>query len=98
MLFTLSTISISNFDFTWRTSNYSSPINLDNKNLKFSKISGPISITSNSGWANAAVTGICTGSGTYSDPYVIEDLVIESGGSGAGIWISSSNVYFKIEN
>ena len=98
IVFTFSAISICNFNFTARPSNYSSPINFDYENLKFSKISGPISITGNSGWANAQSTGICTGNGTHSDPYVIEDLVINGGGSGSCIFIKNSNVYFKIEN
>jgi len=42
--------------------------------------------------------GISTGSGTYSDPHVIEDLIIDDGSSGNYIWIENSNVYFKIEN
>jgi len=40
----------------------------------------------------------CTGSGTYSDPYVIENLVIDAQNSGSGIFIENSNVYFRIEN
>ncbi|MCK5157995.1 MAG: right-handed parallel beta-helix repeat-containing protein, partial [Candidatus Heimdallarchaeota archaeon] len=32
------------------------------------------------------------------DPYVIEDLVIDGGGSGSCIYIENSDVYFKIEN
>jgi len=42
--------------------------------------------------------GICTGNGTYSDPYIIEDLVINGGGSGDCILIQDSDVYFRIEN
>ena len=75
--------------------------NFDNQNLKLSKISGPIyinDINPSNNWSVAKDAGICTGSGTFSDPYVIEDLVIDGGGSGSCIWIENSDVYFTIEN
>ncbi|NVM46118.1 MAG: right-handed parallel beta-helix repeat-containing protein [Candidatus Lokiarchaeota archaeon] len=72
--------------------------NLDNENLKISAVSGKIHIINNSGWVDFRNAGNCTGSGTYSDPYVIEDLVIDGGSSGNSILIENSNVYFKIEN
>ncbi|KKK68095.1 hypothetical protein LCGC14_2947500, partial [marine sediment metagenome] len=40
----------------------------------------------------------CSGSGTYSDPYVIDGLEIDAGGSGTGILIGNSSVYFIIQN
>ncbi len=70
--------------------------NLDNKNLQISAVSGKIHIDNN--WTDAKDAEICTGLGTYSDPYVIEDLEIDGGGSGSCIWIENSDVYFKIEN
>ncbi|MFX1478869.1 MAG: NosD domain-containing protein [Promethearchaeota archaeon] len=70
----------------------------DNGNLKISAVSGKIHIDGNSGWATFRAAGNCTGEGTYSEPYVIEDLVIDGGGSGSCIKIENSNVYFKIEN
>ncbi|MFX1461531.1 MAG: NosD domain-containing protein, partial [Promethearchaeota archaeon] len=73
-------------------------INLDNENLKISAVSGKIHIINNSGWIDFRNAGNCTGNGTYSDPYVIEDLVIDGGGSGSCILIENSDVYFKIEN
>jgi len=79
-------------------SNNLNNIAFENKNLEISKISGKIFISGNSGWVAFRNDGNCTGSGTYSDPYVIEDLVIDSGGSGSCILIEYSNVYFKIEN
>jgi len=72
--------------------------NLDPKNLLISAVSGNIHIVGNSGWINAETIGICTGSGIYSDPYVIKDLEIDGGGSGSCIFIENSNVFFKIEN
>jgi len=72
--------------------------NLYNENLKISAVSGKIHIVYNSGWGNAKTAGICTGNGTYSEPYIIEDLVIDGGGSGSCISIENSDVYFKIDN
>ncbi|GAG81592.1 unnamed protein product, partial [marine sediment metagenome] len=65
-------------------------------NLKISGISNKIHINNN--WSEAKAAGICTGSGTYADPYLIEDLVIDAEGIGSCILIESSNDYFKIEN
>jgi parallel beta-helix repeat protein len=70
----------------------------DKEKLNISAISGKIHIINNSGWADFRNAGNCTGSGTYSDPYIIEDLEIDGGGSGNSILIENSNVYFKIEN
>ncbi|MFX0037564.1 MAG: NosD domain-containing protein [Candidatus Hermodarchaeota archaeon] len=73
-------------------------LNLDNENLKSSEISGKIFISENSGWLNFKNAGRCTGNGSSSDPYVIEDLVINASGSGSCIIIEYSDVYFRIEN
>ena len=81
--------------------NTSDVINLDTKNLKISAVSGKIHIIGNSliaDWTDAKNAGIVTGKGTYSEPYIIEDLVIDAGGSGSGIFIERSDVYFRIEN
>ena len=72
--------------------------NFTNEKFKNSKISAKIHLIGNSGWANAKTTGICSGSGTSNDPYIIEDLVIDGGGSGSCISIEGSTVYFRIEN
>lgn len=65
-------------------------------NLSLSKVSGKIYINNN--WTDAKAAGICTGLGTSSDPYVIEDLTIDGGGLGSCILIEYSTVYFRIEN
>ena len=103
ILFALSPIITTNFitSNTNKTSEYRDDSNLDNESLKLSKISGPIYIDDNDpscNWSVAKDVGICTGSGTYSNPYVIEDLLIAGVGSGNLIWIENSDVYFKIEN
>ncbi|MFW9828986.1 MAG: nitrous oxide reductase family maturation protein NosD [Candidatus Thorarchaeota archaeon] len=73
-------------------------INFNNEFLINSKITKRIHIINNSGWIDFRNAGNCTGSGTYTDPYVIEDLVIDGECLESCIWIENSNVYFKIEN
>ena len=82
-------------------SEFSNGINLDKENLQISKVWGKIHIDDTNptmNWSVAKEDGICTGNGTYSDPYVIEDLVINGGDSGDCILIENSDVYFRIEN
>ena len=81
-----------------RILDYSDDSNLDNKNLKISAVSGKIHIINNSGWVEFRNAGNCTGSGNYTHPYIIKDLVIDGGDSGSCILIENSDVYFKIEN
>ena len=81
-----------------KSSDYSDDSNLNNENLKISAVSGKIYIINNSGWVAFKSAGNCTGNGTYSEPYVIEDLVIDGGGSGSCISIINSDVFFRIEN
>jgi parallel beta-helix repeat protein len=70
----------------------------DATNFKSSVISGNIHIDGNSGWVDLKNDGNCSGEGTYSNPYIIENLVINAGGSGSCIFIENSNVYFRITN
>ena len=79
-----------------KSTDYSDYFTFDRANLKISVISGKIHIDNN--WTAAKIAGICKGNGTYSEPYVIEDLVIDGEGSGSCILIENSNMYFKIEN
>jgi parallel beta-helix repeat protein len=67
-----------------------------NKNLKTAVISEAIHIHNN--WSATKSAGICTGNGIYSDPYVIEDFVIDGGGSRSCILIESSTAHFIILN
>jgi len=90
-----------NVENRYKSTEYSDGIILDNENVSLSKISGPIYINDYSpsdNWSVAKGAGICTGNGTYSEPYIIEDFVIDGGGSGDGILIENSDVYFRIEN
>jgi parallel beta-helix repeat protein len=73
-------------------------VSLDKNNWRTSKVSGKIHIIGNSGWSAARASGICTGSGNFTHPYVIEDLVIDGMSIGSGIWIENSDVFFRIEN
>ena len=55
----------------------------------------------NLNWTTANETDWCSGSGTWGDPYVIENMVINASASpiGCGIFIENSvNVYFTIRN
>jgi parallel beta-helix repeat protein len=100
ILFALLPLITVNLSFITGNSNKSSEdnddSNLDNKNPKISEVSGKIHIDNN--WTAAKAAGICTGNGTYSNPYIIEDLVIDAGGSGSCIRIENSDLYFRIEN
>ena len=64
--------------------------------LKTSANSGKIYINNN--WTATKTAGICTGDGTVSDPYLIEDKVIDAGGIGNGISIENTTEYFRIQN
>ncbi|MFX1346574.1 MAG: nitrous oxide reductase family maturation protein NosD, partial [Promethearchaeota archaeon] len=94
IFFTFSMFSNDNLNFNTGNSDE----NVDKEKIQISAVSGKIHIDGNSGWVDFKNDGNCTGNGTYSEPYVIEDLVIDGGGSGSCIWIENTNVYFKIEN
>ncbi|MFX1479626.1 MAG: hypothetical protein ACFFCI_16005, partial [Promethearchaeota archaeon] len=55
--------------------------NSPNEIIKITKVSGKIHISNN--WSDAKIAGICTGSGNFSDPYIIEDLIIDARGTGS---------------
>ncbi len=57
-----------------------------------------IHIEGNQEWTYFRNAEKCTGAGTYSDPYIIEDLVIDGENSSSCISIENSTVYFRIEN
>ena len=100
ILFALSPIININLGFVTGSSikslEYSDDINFDNKNPKISSVSGKIHIDNN--WTVAKSAGICTGDGTYSEPYVIKDWVIGANYTGSCILIENSTAYFRIEN
>ena len=99
ILITLEILLVSAPKITFTADN--NVINFDKENLIISAVSGKIHIDDDNpiiNWTVAKKDGICTGNGTYSDPYVIEDLEIDSKGSGSCILIENSEVYFRIEN
>jgi parallel beta-helix repeat protein len=54
---------------------------------------------SNYNWSKtAAENEWCTGSGTYGDPYVIENLYVNAHGEGGCVCIRNSKKYFIIKN
>ncbi|MFX0075841.1 MAG: nitrous oxide reductase family maturation protein NosD [Candidatus Hermodarchaeota archaeon] len=64
--------------------------------LKTAGLSEPVHINNN--WSAAKITGICTGDGISSNPYIIKDLVIDSIASRICITIENSIDYFIILN
>lgn len=77
---------------------------LNKFDIKLSQISESIYIDDSSPgnqWSDALAAGKCTGGGTYSNPYVIKDFIIEEDGTysaGSCIFIENSRAYFRIEN
>lgn len=77
---------------------------LNKFDIKQSQTSEPIYINDllpGNQWSDALAAGKCTGGGTYSNPYVIEDFIIVEDGTysaGSCIFIENSNAYFRIEN
>jgi len=50
-------------------------------------------------WSDAIVKGLCSGgNGSWGNPYIIEDLIIDANGWGFCITIINSSDYFIIEN
>ncbi len=95
MISTIPSINnISNENMNSSNINYFSS---ERQNLALSETSEKVHIDGNLGWVSYKAAGNCTGSGTYSDPYIIKDLKIDGEGSGSCILIENSNVYFKIE-
>ncbi|MFW9971398.1 MAG: NosD domain-containing protein [Candidatus Odinarchaeota archaeon] len=95
-LFVVSSLVIStNLSFNRRSNNI---LSFDDQILKTSKISGKIHINGNSEWIDFKNVGNCSGLGTSSVPYLIEDLVIDAEGIGSCIFIENSDVHFMILN
>lgn len=89
------TLSVSTIIYNEPTCNTEN-IEISEQALKLSKVSARIHIDNN--WTEVKTAGICTGDGTYTNPYVIEDLIIDAEGSESGIFIENTNEFFKIEN
>ena len=49
-------------------------------------------------WEEASAETWCSGSGTFEEPYLIENVTIDGGNSGNCIEIKNSDKYFRIEN
>ena len=74
------------------------PIKASNGDLRLLVDSEPIYIEGKQGWIDLKNAGKCTGSGTNSDPYIIQNLRINGSGYEVGIQIKNSNEYFIIEH
>lgn len=64
--------------------------------INIGSIHSPINITGNNDFTLA--NGINSGAGTYEDPYIIRDLIIDVDGPKNCIFINNTNVFFKIQN
>ncbi len=49
-------------------------------------------------WIEAAAEDWCSGSGTWSDPFIIENITINANNTGSALLIRNSDVYFIIRN
>ena len=99
-LFLLPIISHASYEFDNSTNKKRVGEGSIKKNLKSSgywNLEFKIHIDNN--WSETESTyDWCSGSGTWSDPYVIENVKVNGGNSGSPILIENSNVYFRIKN
>lgn len=88
--------------FTFFTINLYLPISNINSisredNLQNSGISAVL-MNGNSDWIDFKNMGYCTGNGTYSDPYILKNSIINGGAGPNCVHIENTDVYFIIEN
>ncbi|MFX1557691.1 MAG: hypothetical protein ACFFC9_10595, partial [Promethearchaeota archaeon] len=84
--------------------NSNTQINYDNSNSKLSN--GQISVTPifiddedpNFNWSKIAENAWCSGLGTWDNPYIIENVIIDGYGSSYCIKIQNSSKYFVLKN
>jgi len=69
---------------------------INTEKFKILTLSDKIYINNN--WSDAKLAGICSGNGTFSEPYVVEDIEIDGGGVGICLWIANTNEYFEVIN
>jgi len=101
LILSITTNLIFIMEISEENTDYGDNITLDKRVLESSVLSGKIHIDDRDpsyNWSIAKDAGICMGNGTFSNPYIIEDLVIDGGDSGSCISIENSDVYFRIEN
>ena len=68
-------------------------------NIKVPNLSNKLAVIHiDNNWTDAKILGICSGTGDFSDPYLIEDELINGSGYRNGILIQNSNDYFIIKN
>jgi len=64
--------------------------------INMGSIHSPINITGNNDFTIG--NGVSSGAGTYEEPYIIRDFIIEVDGPQNCIFINNTDVFFKIEN
>lgn len=72
------------------------PIESDNRIIKINLSHQSINISGNSEFNPS--NGVTSGDGTYANPYIIEDYIIDVDGPINCIFINNTNAYFKIQN
>ncbi len=95
-----SLIIIFNLNFNLKLNNQLR--NVDSLQPKISGLTSPIMIDDFPGslnnWTWAVSQSWCKGNGTFSDPYIIENITINGNNVGCCIEIKNSNKYFIIQN
>ena len=71
---------------------------INQNEIHTSQTSPIIFLDGNEAWVDFKNYGHCSGSGTSSDPYIINNIKIDGGCSDNCIEITNSQVHFKIEN
>lgn len=64
--------------------------------IKVGGIHDPINISGNNNFTLS--NGVSSGVGTFENPYIIRDLIIDGNESSDCIFINNTNVFFKIQN
>ncbi|MFX1554520.1 MAG: hypothetical protein ACFFBV_11395, partial [Promethearchaeota archaeon] len=64
--------------------------------INLNGVHSPINITGNNDFTPS--NGVSSGDGTFENPYIIKNLIIEVVGDENCIFINNTNVFFRIQN
>ena len=99
-IFAFSSILSQNFKLYSDVNKRNTTIDNDKSDINKSDLEGSIiseKIVIWNNWTATRAAGICSGSGTLLNPYVIKNLIIDGEGSDHCIFVRDSSVYFRIE-
>ncbi len=68
------------------------------KSVTVRKNTAAILIEGDTTWSYLKAQGLCKGTGTYADPYIIEDIFLDGNNDGSCFEIKNSDVYFILSN